>query len=108
MYVDEVENINGATDSDFVAKEMDKTYYCFTMTGQATLGSGHCIHTNLLLQHHNFKTHTDYTKLTENLIRAWRVKADAFVIRKEHPLRATNLFDFNERIGGGDAKPAKT
>ena len=44
--------------------------------------------------------HTDYTKLTDNHIRVWSVKTDAFVIRKEHLRRAKNLIEFSDRIGG--------
>ena len=98
MYVDQVENINGET--DFVEKEMDKKYYCLTVTDTATLRNGYIYIKELLLQHHNFKMHTDYTTLTENHIGVWSVKTDAFVIRKEHLRRAKNLIEFNEHIGG--------
>ena len=35
MYVDEIELPNGET--DFVEKEMDKKYYCLTVTDKATV-----------------------------------------------------------------------
>ena len=100
MYVDEIELPNGET--DFVEKEMDKRYYCLTVTDKATLRNGYIYIyiKELLLQHHNFKMHTDYTKLTENHIGVWSVKTDAFVIRKDHLRRAKNLIEFSDRIGG--------
>ena len=98
MYVDEVELPNGET--DFIEKEMDKRYYCLTVTDKATLRNGYIYIKELVLQHHNFKMHTDYTKLTENHIGVWSVKTDAFVIRKEHLRRAKNLIEFSDRIGG--------
>ena len=98
MYVDEIELPNGET--DFVGKEMDRKYYCLTVSDKATLGNGYIYIKELLLQHHNFKMHTDYTKLTENHIGVWNVKTDAFVIRKEHLRRAKNLIEFSDRIGG--------
>ena len=98
MYVDEIELPSGET--DLVEKEMDRKYYCLTVTDKATLRNGYIYIKELLLQHHNFKMHTDYTKLTENHIGVWSVKTDAFVIRKEHLRRAKNLIEFNERIGG--------
>ena len=98
MYFDEIELPNGET--DFVEKEMDRKYYCLTVTDKATLRNGYIYIKELLLQHHNFKMHTDYTKLTENHIRVWSVKTDAFIIRKEHSRRAKNLIEFSDRIGG--------
>ena len=70
------------------------------MTDKATLRNGYVYRKELLVQHHNFKRHADYTKLAENHIGVWSVKTDAFVIRKEHLRRAKNLMKFNERIGG--------
>ena len=98
MYVEEVELPNGET--DFVEKVMDKKYYCLTVTDKATLRNGYVYVKELLLQHHNFKMHTDYAKRTENHIGGWSVKTDAFVIRKEHLRRAKNLIEFSDRIGG--------
>ena len=98
MYVDEIELPNGET--DFVEKDMDRKYYCLTVTDKATLRNGFIYIKELLLQHHNFKMHTDYTKLTENHIGVWSVKTDAFVVRKEHLRRAKNLIEFSDRIGG--------
>ena len=79
---------------------MDKKYYCITVTDKATLRNGYVYIKELLLQHHNFKMHTDYTKLKENHIGVWSVKTDAFVIRKEHLRGAKNLIEFSDRIGG--------
>ena len=100
MYVDEIQLPNGET--DFVEKEMDRKYYCLTVTDKATLRNGYIYIyiKELLLQHHNFKMHTDYTKLAENHIGVWSVKTDAFVIRKGHVRRAKKLIEFNERILG--------
>ena len=39
MYVDEIELPNGET--DFVGKEMDRKYYCLTVSDKATLGNGY-------------------------------------------------------------------
>ena len=81
-----------------IDKELDKKYYCLTVSDKATLRNGYIYIKELLLQHHNFKMHTDYTRLTENHIDS--VKTDAFVIRKDHLRRAKNLIEFSDRIGG--------
>ena len=53
MYVGEVALPSGET--DLVEKEIDKTYYCLTVTDKATLRNGYVCIKELLLQHHNFK-----------------------------------------------------
>ena len=83
-----------------IDKELDKKYCCLTVSDKATLRNGYICIKELLLQHHNFKMHTDYTKLTENHIGVWSVQTDAFVIRKDHSRRARNLIEFSDRIGG--------
>ena len=99
MYTEWVDTPDGGVVG--IDKESEKKYYCLTVTDKATLRNGYIYIKELLLQHHNFKMHTDYTKLTENHIGVWSViKTDAFVIRKEHLRRAKNLIEFSDRIGG--------
>ena len=47
MYVDEIELPNGET--DLVEKEMDRKYYCFTVTDKATLRNGYNIHKRTII-----------------------------------------------------------
>ena len=68
MYADDIKMPNGET--NLVEKEMDGKYYCLTVTDKATLRNGYIYIKELLLQHHIFKMHTDYTKLTEKSYRS--------------------------------------
>ena len=91
---------NGEQLTECIDKEMDKKYYCLTVSKKAELTNGYTYIKELLLQHHNYKMLCDLKTLRENEIDVYSVKTDAFVIRKEHLRKAKRHLDFNENIGG--------
>ena len=81
-------------------KELDRKYYCLTVTDRVALRNGYTYIKELLLQYHNHKMQEDYNKLIDNGIDVWSVKTDAFVIRHEHLSKAKKAITFNNNIGG--------
>ena len=81
-------------------KELDRKYYCLTVTDRVALRNGYTYIKELLLQTHNHKMQEDYTKLLNNGVDVWSVKTDAFVIRHEHLSKAKKTITFNGNIGG--------
>ena len=47
-------------------KELDKKYYCLTVTDRVALRNGYTYIKELLLQYHNHKMQEDYKKLINN------------------------------------------
>ena len=92
--------INKITGYDENDKELDRKYYCLTVTDRVALRNGYTYIKELLLQTHNHKMQEDYTKLVNNGIDVWSVKTDAFVIRQEHLSKAKKAITFNSNIGG--------
>ena len=92
--------INKITGYDENDKELDRKYYCLTVTDRVALRNGYTYIKELLLQTHNHKMQQDYTKLVNNGIDVWSVKTDAFVIRQEHLSKAKKAITFNSNIGG--------
>ena len=92
--------INKITGYDEHDKELDRKYYCLTVTDRVALRNGYTYIKELLLQTHNHKMQEDYTKLVNNGIDVWSVKTDAFVIRHEHLSKAKKAITFNGNIGG--------
>ena len=72
-------------------KELDRKYYCLTVTDRVALRNGYTYIKELLLQYHNHKMQEDYNKLIDNGIDVWSVKTDAFVIRHEHLSKAKKM-----------------
>ena len=91
---------NGEQLTECIDKEMDKKYYCLTVSKKAELTNGYTYIKELLLQHHNYKMLCDLKTLRDNEIDVYSVKTDAFVIRKEHLRKTKRHLDFNEHIGG--------
>ena len=84
-------------------KELDRKYYCLTVTDRVALRilrNGYTYIKELLLQYHNHKMQEDYNKLIDNGIDVWSVKTDAFVIRHEPLSKAKKAITFNNNIGG--------
>ena len=81
-------------------KELDRKYYCLTVTDRVELRNGYTYMEELPLQTHNHKMQEDCTNLTENGVDVWSVKTDAFVIRPEHLSKAKKATTFNSNIGG--------
>ena len=81
-------------------KELDRKYYCLTVTDRVALRNGYTYIKELLLQYYNHKMQEDYNKLIDNGIDVWSVKTDAFVIRHEHLSKAKKAITFNNNIGG--------
>ena len=81
-------------------KELDRKYYCLTVTDRVALRNGFTYIKELLLQYHNHKMQEDYKKLINNGVDVWSVKTDAFVIRHEHLSKAKKAITFNNSIGG--------
>ena len=81
-------------------KELDRKYYCLTVTDRVALRNGYTYIKELLLQYHNHKMQEDYNKLIDNGIDVWSVKTDAFAIRHEHLSKAKKAITFNNNIGG--------
>ena len=92
--------INEITRYDEDDKELDKKYYCLTVTDRVALRNGYTYIKELLLQTHNHKIQEDYTKLLNNGVDIWSIKTDAFVIRHEHLSKAKKAIAFNSNIGG--------
>ena len=81
-------------------KELDRKYYCLTVTDRVALRNGYTYIKELLLQTHNHKMQEEYTKLVNDGVDVWSVKSDAFVIRHEHLNKAKKAITFNNNIGG--------
>ena len=92
--------INKITGYDEDDKELDRKYYCLTVTDRVALRNGYTYIKELLLQTHNHKIQEDYTKLLNNGVDVWSIKTDAFVIRHEHLSRAKKAITFNGNIRG--------
>ena len=92
--------INKITGYDEDDKELDRKYYCLTVTDRVALRNGYTYIKELLLQTHNHKIQEDYTKLLNNGVDVWSIKTDAFVIRHEHLSKAKKAIAFNSNIGG--------
>ena len=92
--------INKITGYDEDDKELDRKYYCLTVTDRVALRNGYTYIKELLLQTHNHKIQEDYTKLLNNGVDVWSIKTDAFVIRHEHSSKAKKAITFNGNIGG--------
>ena len=81
-------------------KELNRKYYCLTVTDRVAFRNGYTYIKELLLQTHNRKVQEDYTKLLNNGVDVWSIKTDAFVIRHEHLSKAKKATAFNGNIGG--------
>ena len=92
--------INKITGYDEDDKELDRKYYCLTVTDRVALRNGYTYIKELLLQTHNHKIQEDYTKLVNNGVDVWSIKTDAFVIRHKHLSKAKKAITFNGNIGG--------
>ena len=92
--------INKITGYDEDDKELDRKYYCLTVTDRVALRNGYTYIKELLLQTHNHKIQEDYTKSLNNGVDVWSIKTDAFVIRHEHLSKAKKVIAFNGNIGG--------
>ena len=93
--------INKIIGYDFESdKELDRKYFCLTVTDRVALRNGYTYIKELLLQYHNHKMQEDYNKLINNGVDVWSVKTDAFVIRHEHLSKAKKAITFNNNIGG--------
>ena len=89
--------INKITGYDEDDKELDRKYYCLTVTDRVALRNGYTYIKELLLQTHNHKVQEDYTKLLNNGVDVWSIKTDAFVIRHEHLSKAKKAIAFKHR-----------
>ena len=92
--------INKITGYDEDDKQLDRKYYCLTMTDRVALRNVYTYMKELLLQIHNHKIQEGYNKLTSNGVDVWSVKTDAFVIRPGHLSKAKKAITFNSDIGG--------
>ena len=81
-------------------KELDRKYYCLTVTDRVALRNGYTDIKELLLQIHNHKIQEGYNKLVNNGVDLWGIKTDAFVIRHKHLNKAKKAIVFNKNIGG--------
>ena len=81
-------------------KELDRNYYCLTVTDRVALRNGYTYIKELLLQIHNHKMQEDYNKSINDGFDMWGVKTDAFVIRRENLSKAKKAVAFNNNIGG--------
>ena len=81
-------------------KELDKKFYCLTVSDRVALRNGYTYVKELLLQCHNHKMQEDYNRLINNGVDVWSVKTDAFVIRHDHLNKAKKAIKFDNNIGG--------
>ena len=82
------------------SKELDKKFYCLTVSDRMALRNGYTYVKELLLEYHNHKMQEDYNKVVGSGIDVWSVKTDAFVIRHEHLSKVKKAITFNNNIGG--------
>ena len=75
-------------------------YYILNISDQVDLTNGFRYIKELLLQHHNYKMFSDYTKLKEVGVDIYSVKTDAFTIREEHLELAQKTIHVSSDIGG--------
>ena len=81
-------------------KELDKKFYCLTVSDRVALRNRYTYVKELLLQYHNHKMQEDYNKLINNGVDVWSVKTDAFVIRHDHLIKAKKAIKSNNNIEG--------
>ena len=83
-----------------IQESQDTIYHVLTSNKETKLMNGYRYIHELLLQYHNHKIYTDAKMLTDNNIKIYSVKTDAFTIDKSNIEIAKNLLKFSLNIGG--------
>ena len=76
-----------------------ETYYVLNVADKKVLSNGFIYIKELLLQYHNFKMYEAYKTMTDNNVKVYSVKTDAFVIH-EHDLDKVVRFQLFGRSNG--------
>lgn len=78
--------------------EDGELYFVLNVSKQTSLQNGFRYIKEILLQHHNFKTYSDFKLLNENEIKVYSVKTDASTIHKNDADKIKSLLHFPNNI----------
>jgi len=77
-----------------------KSYYILNLKDKAQFQNGFRWIKEILLQHHNFSMWEAYRKLKDVKVFVYSVKTDAFTSKGTDEVRAREVLDFNDDVGG--------